>query len=85
MMVDITNFVDCNPRELGVTELVYYPVLAQILEEYSGQPQELAAAIKRNIYEMRIFWLLSITISIWNMESAMRTILIILVTDVFVQ
>ncbi|MCI9429045.1 MAG: DNA-directed RNA polymerase subunit beta [Lachnospiraceae bacterium] len=52
MMVDITNFVDCNPRELGVTELVYYPVLAQILEEYSGQPQELAAAIKRNIYEL---------------------------------
>ena len=52
MMVDITNFVDCNPRELGVTELVYYPVLAQILEEYSDQPQELAAAIKRNIYEL---------------------------------
>ena len=52
MMVDITNFVDCNPRELGVTELVYYPVLAQILEEYSDQPQELAEAIKRNIYEL---------------------------------
>ena len=25
MMVDITNFVDCKPRELGITELVYYP------------------------------------------------------------
>ncbi len=52
MMVDITNFVDCDPKELGVTELVYYPVLAQILEEYSDQPGELAAAIKRNIHEL---------------------------------
>ena len=52
MMVDITNFIDCNPRELGVTELVYYPVLAQILEEYGDQPEELAAAVKRNIHEL---------------------------------
>ena len=52
MMVNITSFVDCNPKELGVTELVYYPVLAQILEEYSDQPEELAAAIKRNIHEL---------------------------------
>ena len=52
MMVDITSFVDCNPRELGVTELVYYPVLAQILEEYGDQPEELAEAIRRNIHEL---------------------------------
>ncbi len=52
MMVDITSFVDCNPRELGITELVYYPVLAQILEEYGDQPGELAAAIKRNVHEL---------------------------------
>ncbi len=52
MMVDITNFVDCNPRELGVTELVYYPVLEQILEEYGQEPGELAAAIRRNVHEL---------------------------------
>ena len=52
MMVDITNFVECNPRELGVTELVYYPVLQQIIEEYGDQPEELGAAIKRNIHEL---------------------------------
>ncbi len=52
MMVDITSFVDCNPKELGITELVYYPVLAQILEEYGDQPGELAAAIKRNVHEL---------------------------------
>ena len=49
MMVELTSFVDCDPAELGVTELVYYPVLEQILEEYSDQPEELAEAIKRNI------------------------------------
>ncbi len=52
MMVDITNFVDCNPRELGVTELVYYPVLQQILEEYSSDPGQLAEAIHKNVHEL---------------------------------
>ncbi len=52
MMVDITNFVDCNPRELGVTELVYYPVLAQILEEHGDDAEELADSIRRNIHEL---------------------------------
>ena len=52
MMVDITNFVDCNPRELGITELVYYPVLAQILDDYSDNPEELAEAIQKNVHEL---------------------------------
>ncbi len=52
MMVDITSFVDCNPEELGITELVYYPVLEQILEEYRDDPQELAEAIRRNVSEL---------------------------------
>ena len=52
MMVDITNFVDCNPRELGVTELVYFPVLQQILQEYSDDPGTLAEAIQKNVHEL---------------------------------
>ncbi len=52
MMVDITNFVDCKPRELGITELVYYPVLQQILEEYSEDPELLAQAIQKNVHEL---------------------------------
>ena len=52
MMVDITNFVECNPKELGVTEQVYFPVLKEILEEFSDKPDELAAAISRNIHEL---------------------------------
>ena len=52
MMVDLTNFVDCNPRELGITEKVYYPVLSQILEEYADQPDELFDALKKNVAEL---------------------------------
>ena len=52
MMVDITNFVDCNPKELGITELVYYPVLQQIIEEYSEDPGMLAEAIQKNVHEL---------------------------------
>ncbi len=52
MMVDITNFVECDPKELGITELVYYPVLQQILEEYAENPEELAEAIQRNVHEL---------------------------------
>ena len=52
MMVDITNFVECNPRELGITELVYFPVLQQILEEYSDDPEALAEAIQKNVHEL---------------------------------
>ena len=52
MMVDITSFVDCNPRELGITEQVYYPVLAQIIEEFGDSPEELAEAIRKNVHEL---------------------------------
>ncbi|HKM04735.1 MAG TPA: DNA-directed RNA polymerase subunit beta [Lachnospiraceae bacterium] len=52
MMVELTNFVDCNPKELGITELVYFPVLKQILEEYSDKSEELAAAITKNVHEL---------------------------------
>ena len=31
MMVDLRAYVDCNPKDLGITELVYYPVLAQLM------------------------------------------------------
>ena len=52
MMVDITNFVDCDPHSLGITEQVYFPVLRKILEEYSENPEELAAAIQKNVHEL---------------------------------
>lgn len=48
MMVDISNYVDFDTKALGVNELVYYPVLAQILEE-NETAEDLADAIKKNI------------------------------------
>ena len=33
MMVDLAAYVDVDPKEVGVTESVYYPVLREILEE----------------------------------------------------
>ncbi|MDO4268010.1 MAG: DNA-directed RNA polymerase subunit beta [Eubacteriales bacterium] len=52
LMVDLAAYVDCDPKELGVTELVYYPVLKTILEE-AGQDQEaLKDLIRRNVTEL---------------------------------
>ena len=52
MMVDLTHYVDCNPRELGISELVYYPALVPILEQYSADPEALADAIRRSVHEL---------------------------------
>ena len=51
MMVDITSFVDVDPEEVGVTELVYYPALEKILEEYNDI-DEIKAQIRKNITEL---------------------------------
>ena len=52
MMVDIRHFVNCDPKELGIKELVYYPVLSQIIEEYGDDEAALADAIKRSVHEL---------------------------------
>ncbi len=52
MMVDLTSVVDINPKEVGVTELVYYPVLAALLEETAGDIDELKDAIRRDIHDL---------------------------------
>ena len=52
MMVDLTSYVDCDPKELGITELVYFPVLKQILQDFSEKPEELADAIAQNAAEL---------------------------------
>ncbi len=52
MMVDLNHFVECNPRDYGITELVYYPVLSQILEEYGDNPEALSEALRKNVHEL---------------------------------
>ena len=51
MMVDIRSFVDVEPKEVGVTELVYYPSLEKILEDYDDI-EEIKAAIRKSISEL---------------------------------
>ena len=51
MMVDLASYVDFDPEEVGVTELVYYPVLEGILAE-AGSDEELKEVIKRDIHDL---------------------------------
>ncbi|WP_461812210.1 DNA-directed RNA polymerase subunit beta [Faecalimonas sp.] len=52
MMVELESVVDINAEELGIAELVYYPVLANLLEETGGDIDELKEAIRKNIHEL---------------------------------
>ena len=52
MMVDLQAVVDIDPKEVGVTEQVYYPVLAGILEESAGDIDELKSLIRRDIHDL---------------------------------
>ncbi|WP_461809915.1 DNA-directed RNA polymerase subunit beta [Faecalimonas sp.] len=52
MMVDLESVVDVDAGELGIAELVYYPVLANLLEEAGGDIDEVKEAIRKNIHEL---------------------------------
>ena len=52
IMVDLKAIVDIDPKEVGVTEAVFYPVLAGLLEETAGDVEELKDAIRKNINEL---------------------------------
>ncbi len=52
LMVDITKHVEgLDPKEVGVTELVYYPVLEKILEE-NETLEDIKDAIRRDIHDL---------------------------------
>ena len=51
-MVDIAAYIpDCNKAELGVTELVYYPKLRELLDTYTDR-EELLEAVKKNVTDL---------------------------------
>ena len=52
MMVDLQAVVDIDPEEVGVTEQVYYPVLAGLIEESAGDIDELKESIRRDIHDL---------------------------------
>lgn len=51
LMVDLNAYVDCDKAELGITEDVYYPVLAGILNE-NNNIEDIKAAIKRDVLDL---------------------------------
>ncbi len=54
LMVDLTHYVDCDPKELGITEDVYYPALREIILQYQDNedPEALAEALRRSVNEL---------------------------------
>jgi DNA-directed RNA polymerase subunit beta len=54
MMVDITHWVECDPAELGINEDVFYPVLKEILDEYTvkNDPEGLAETLKKRVHDL---------------------------------
>ena len=50
LMVDLKEYVDFDPEEVGISEKVYYPVLKELLENFSGE--ELKQEIERNVSEL---------------------------------
>ena len=52
MMVDITSFIDCDPKELGINELVYYPALQALLSDYQSDPEALVDAIRDSVHAL---------------------------------
>ena len=52
MMVELGAHVSFDPEEVGVTELVYYPVLSSILAEAGDDEEALKEAIRKNIHDL---------------------------------
>ena len=49
--VNLADFVDCNPKELGITEFVYYPALKVILDSVEDNAERINV-IKQNVHEL---------------------------------
>ncbi len=53
MMVDLAHYVTFAPEEAGVTEMVFYPALAELLEKADGLSEdELKTEIHRHIHDL---------------------------------
>src|SRR5574344_458719 len=53
MMIDITSFIDCDAKALGINELVYFPKLKALLEANpEASAKELDEIIRQNVNEL---------------------------------
>ncbi len=51
MVVDMSGYVGFDPKEVGITEDVYYPVLEKLLEEYDNE-EDLKKAAEASVSEL---------------------------------
>ena len=51
MMVDLAHYVEFDPAEIGVNELVYWPVLEGMMNE-AQSPEELMELCRKNIHDL---------------------------------
>ena len=51
-MVDIEKYVPFAAKDAGVTELVFYPVLKELLEEYGEDEEALKEAVRSRLNDL---------------------------------
>ncbi|MDE7463693.1 MAG: DNA-directed RNA polymerase subunit beta, partial [Clostridiales bacterium] len=47
--VDLAGYIDVDPKSIGINEMVYYPVLKDLMEEAGGDRAKLADLCSKNI------------------------------------
>ncbi|KIR01971.1 DNA-directed RNA polymerase beta subunit [Lachnospiraceae bacterium TWA4] len=52
LMVDLKAYLDCEPRDLGIIEDVYYPVLMSILEECGDDVELLKKTLSKRVNDL---------------------------------
>ncbi len=52
LMVDLSSYVSFDPKDAGVTELVFYPELEKMLDEYGQNEEELKDVISRSVHQL---------------------------------
>ena len=47
--VDLKEYIDVDPRSIGITEMVYYPALKALMDEADGDREKLASLCAQNV------------------------------------
>lgn len=48
-MVELNGYVSCNPKDLGINEMVHYPTLKKLIDEAEGSEEVLMGLIAKNV------------------------------------
>ena len=50
--VDLAGYIDCDPRSIGINEMVYYPVLKELIAEADGNREKLAELCSKHVDDL---------------------------------